>query len=184
MGPIRITNVIAVDADKNGLRAPHGLEKLACRLMPARACYADLINMINPDIHEALAHESAADVGRNMRAHSHVLDQANRRALWRLIGADHAKLRVFELARLHQLAILLHRRVDPAQVRHRRRITHTVQHLRHALADVLKGSQRLHTPVARRQSVAQSCIHKSLLEEPVNIRRSQECKRCIGARSP
>ena len=68
---------------------------------------------------------------RDVRHQREILHQPDRLPLGRLRRAHHPPVRVVQLARLRQLALAADRRVQPAEVRQRRRERQPVEHLRH-----------------------------------------------------
>ena len=91
----------------------------------------------------------------DVREEREVLDQPDRLALGRLRRADHPPVRVVQLARLGALALATDGRVEPAQMRERRRVREPVEHLRDARAQ-RAGRRALRAPVARGEGVLEA----------------------------
>ena len=98
---------------------------------------------------------------RHVRHQGQVLDQAARLALGRLRRADHAPLRVVQLAGLGGLPLPPDGRVDPAQVGERGRKGQAVQHLGHARPHVRRA---LDAPIAGGDRVPQAPRQRVLVD--------------------
>ena len=113
-----------------------------------------------------LAHAGGVGVARDVHGQRHVLHDAHAGALRRLGRADHAELRGVQAPRLHQLAVLLDRRVDAAHVRQGREVRHAVQHLRHAVPRVLVVLQ---APDAGAQRVLEAGVDDGRLDDARDV---------------
>jgi hypothetical protein len=97
----------------------------------------------------------------DVRHEREVLDEAAGLPLGRLRRADHAPLRVVELARLRELALAPDRRVDAPQVRERRGVGEPVEDLGDARAHLARAGD---APVAGGERVAQPARDRVLVD--------------------
>jgi hypothetical protein len=135
---------VAVDADPDAID-----EDLGCR---RRA--GVLLELLETPLVEELLDRGRVGADRDVRHEREVLDKTARLTFGRLGRADHAPVRVVQLARLGNLAVAADRRVAPPQMRQRRGKRVAVQDLR----DTRPGLHRLLlvAPVAGRERILET----------------------------